>query len=129
MPRVEIITELTVKQLLKAVAQLEAEQLALFERGFAKLRQQRGRTASDTGWSRSRPLAEELASIAASHRMPQESRRRLSELLDENKEGQLSADQEQELDTFIEDIDRRTLEVSQAFIQAHRQATGESKHD
>ena len=64
--------------------------------------------------------------------MPKESRRLLGELLDENKEGQLSADQEHELDTFIEDIDRRTLEVSKeirAFIQAHRQATGESKHD
>jgi len=128
MPRVEIRAELTVKQLLKAVAQLDAKQWALFERGFAKLWQQRSKTASDGG-ARPRPLAEELASIAASHRMPKESRRRLSELLDENKEGQLSADQEHELDTFIEDIDRRTLEASQAFIQAHRQATGESKHD
>jgi uncharacterized protein YhaN len=112
MPVIQVATELTVDKLLEAVAQLRSDEWIRFEHGWKALHQQRQRS-----------LAEEMESLAVAQRMSAARRRRLSELLDKNKEGTLRSEEEQELDAFMEDIDRRTLQLTaQVEALAHQRA-------
>jgi hypothetical protein len=52
------------------------------------------------------------AQIAEAHRLPAAQRVRVAELLTKNREEGLSSAEETELDSYLEEMDRRLVEVS-----------------
>lgn len=94
MPTLNLVTELTVDDLLTVVAKLDDAELAEFEIRFEQL------------WlSRSEILDPEAAQIAAAHRLSSRQQVRLRDLLEKNREEDLAANEETELDNYIAKID------------------------
>jgi len=97
-----------VKQLIAEVAKLSAEELAEFELEWEALR---------LGQVQGLERDEEAAAIVARYRLPTKQQQRVRELLQANQEGQLTRAEEEELDTLLEEIDRRNLAAAQALME------------
>lgn len=94
MPTLNLVTELTVDDLLAVVAKLDDDELAEFEMLFEQL------------WlTRAGVLDREAAQIAAAHRFSPRQQVRLRTLLEKNREEVLGVDEENELDSYIAEID------------------------
>ena len=89
-------TKVTVEMLLDAVAKLTPTDQARFEHGFLALRQQQS-------------LKEKVARSAKSYQLPPKQQKRLKELLDKNREGEIKSDEEKELDGLLDELDRRNM--------------------
>lgn len=96
-----------VKELITKVAHLQAEELVEFEQEWDLLRL---RSLLGRAWD------EEAAEIAARFRLPPARQQRLHELLEAQTQGagRLSPQEEEELDTLLQELDRRTSEAAQA---------------
>lgn len=109
--------QVTVEALLDAVAKLSPAEQAKFERGFLTIRQQR------------LSLKEKVAQHARSHQFSAQQQKRLSELLEKNKEGEIMPEEEEELDVLIEELDRRKLLLANEIEKLARPSTGDSSTD
>ena len=89
-------TEVTVGDLLNAVAKLTPADQARFERGFLALRQHQ-------------LLKEKVACSAKSYQLSSEQQKRLKVLLDKNKEGEIKPNEGRELDDLLNELDRRNM--------------------
>jgi hypothetical protein len=116
MPTIEGM-ENTVEALLDAVAKLSPKEQAEFERGFRSMRQQR------------RSLKERVAQRAKSYQLSPEQQKRLSELLKKNKEGEITFEEEKELDALIEELDRRKLRLADEIQKLDCPSTGDASTD
>ncbi len=106
-------TQVTVEELLDAVAKLSPAEQARFERGFKALCQ------------RKVSLKEEVACYAESYRLLPKQQKRLRELLDKNKEGLIIPEEEKELDDLLEELDRRNLLLADEIQKLAHQAVHE----
>ncbi|NJN96423.1 MAG: hypothetical protein HC875_21100 [Anaerolineales bacterium] len=94
MPTLNLVTELTVDDLLAVVAKLDDDELAEFEMLFEQL------------WlTRAGVLDREAAQIAAANRFSPRQQVRLRTLLEKNREEGLAANEINELDSYIAEID------------------------
>lgn len=110
MPTLNLITELTVDDLLAVVAGLDDDELAEFEIRFEQL------------WlSRTSALDEEATQIADAHRLSPRQQVRLRALLDKNREEGLGAKEEKELDSYIAEIDRALGKTSDKLLKLAKQ--------
>ena len=105
--------QVTVEELLDAVAKLSPAEQVRFERGFKALRQ---RMAS---------LKEKVARCAESYQLPPKQQERLRELLDKNKEGLIVPEEEKELDVLLDELDRRNLLLADEIQKLAHQLEGE----
>ena len=95
MPTLNLVTELTVDDLLAVVAKLDDDELAEFEIRFEQL------------WiSRSEAVDREAVEIAVAHRLSPHQQVHLRSLLEKNREEGLATNEEVELDSYIAEIDR-----------------------
>ena len=102
--------QVTVEELLDAVLKLSPTEQARFERDLKAMRQRR------------MSLKEEVIRCAESYKFPPKQQDRLRELLEKNKEGVLNPEEEKELDTLLEELDRRNLLLAdEIFSLAHQQ--------
>jgi len=102
--------QVTVEALLDAVSKLSPTEQARFERGLKAMRQQRV------------SLKEKVSRCAESYKFPTKQQKRLRELLEKNKERLLRPEEEKELDTLLEELDRRNLLLAdEIFSLAHQQ--------
>lgn len=90
-------TQVTVEELLDAVAKLDPAEQVLFEQGFKVLRQRR------------MLLKEKVARCAESYQLSPKQQEQLRKLLDKNKEGLITPEEEKELDVLLEKLDQRNL--------------------
>jgi hypothetical protein len=110
MPTVQVTGHLTVEELLGVVARLTPPELTQFERGWEQLRR------------RPRSLREEVARRAEAYHFEPEQQARLRDLLDRNKEGSITPDEEKELDRWLKELDQRNLQLADDLLQlAHEQ--------
>ncbi len=94
MPTLNLVTELTVDDLLAVVAKLDDNELVEFEMLFEQL------------WlTRAGVLDREAAQIAATYRLLPRQQVRLQTLLEKNREERLAVSEENELDSYIAEID------------------------
>jgi len=104
--------QVTVEELLDAVAKLSPAEQVQFEHGFKALRQRRA------------PLKEKVALHAESYQLPPKQQERLRELLDKNKEGLIIPEEEKELDALLEELDRRNLLLANEIQKSAHQQDG-----
>lgn len=116
MPTIQEI-QVTVEELLDAVAKLSPAEQAQFERGFKALRQRRA------------SLKEKVARRAESYQLPPKQQQRLRELLDKNKEGLIIPEEEKELDALLEELDRRNLLLADEMQKLAHQQNGPASMD
>ena len=110
MPILNLVTELTVDDLLTVVAKLDDDELAEFEIRFKQL------------WlSRSEILDREAAEIAFAHRLSPHQQVRLRALLEKNREESLAANEEVQLDTYIAEIDRALETTAEELLKLAEQ--------
>ena len=102
--------QVTVEELLDAVAKLSPAEQARFEHGFKALCQ------------RMVSLKEKVVHCAESYKLPPKQQKRLRELLDKNKEELIIPEEEKELDALLEGLDRRNLLLADEIQKlAHQQ--------
>ena len=109
--------QVTVEALLDAVAKLTPAEQAEFERGFLALREQ------------SLSLKEKISQHAKSHQFSPKQQKRLSELLEKNKEGEITPEEERYLDALIEELDRRKLLLADEIQKLALPSTGDASTD
>jgi glycyl-tRNA synthetase beta subunit len=108
MPTLNLVTELTVNDLLDVIAELDDDELAEFEARFEQL------------WtSRFSSLDQEAAQIANLKRLSPKQQARLRALLEKNREEGLKEDEEAELDSYIAKIDRSLETIGRATSAIH----------
>jgi hypothetical protein len=99
-------TELTVDDLLDAVAKLDETELAEFEVRFEQL------------WLSRQPVPDaEAAHIADEHRLPPRQQARVRELLDKNREEGLTDDEERELDLYMTRMDEALEQTTDELLK------------
>ena len=108
--------QVTMEELLDAVAKLSPAEQAQFEHGFKALRQRRA------------PLKEKVACCAKSYQLPPKQNERLRELLDKNKEGLIIPEEEKELDALLEELDQRNLLLANEIQKLAHQVNYEVTH-
>jgi hypothetical protein len=100
MPTLNLVTELTIDDLLAVVAGLNDDELAEFEIRFEQL------------WlSRTSTLDKEAAQIANAHRLSPRQQVRLRALLDKNREEGLGAREENEFHQQVLSFENRLSEI------------------
>jgi len=97
--------ELTVEDLITAVAQLPPGEMSDFQLRFEELQIARLRFGDP-----------ELAQIADTYRLPFADQERVRELLTLNRENGLQAEEEQELDHYFDEMEQRLDAVADEFI-------------
>ena len=110
-------TQVTVEELLDAVAKLSPVGQARFERAFKALHQ------------RKVSLKEKVARCAESYKLLPKQQGRLRELLDKNKEGLITPEEGKELDTLLEELDRRNLLLADEMQKLAHQEVHETEVD
>ena len=106
MPTINVVAELTVDDLVNAVAKLDELDLAEFEVRFEQL------------WLTHKPPAdEEAAQIAAKRRLTPRRQACLRTLLEKNREEGLTEAETQELDTFMAEMDKALEETADEFLK------------
>ncbi|MCB0125695.1 MAG: hypothetical protein KDE58_25750 [Caldilineaceae bacterium] len=95
MPTTNVTAEISVDDLLSAVAKLDETELARFEVGYEQI------------WLHRRSVSDpEAMEIVDSHRLSPQQQVRLRELLFKNREDSLTAAEEQELDSYMTTMDQ-----------------------
>ncbi|HRW09713.1 MAG TPA: hypothetical protein P5121_31645 [Caldilineaceae bacterium] len=95
MPTMNVTAEISVDELLNAVAKLDETELARFEVGFEQI------------WLHRRSMSDpEAMAIVDSHRLSPQQQIRLRELLFKNREEGLTSAEEQELDSYMTNMDQ-----------------------
>jgi hypothetical protein len=112
MPTLNLVTELTIDDLLTVVAKLNEAELAEFEAGFDQLLLSR-LPASD----------KEAAQIADAHRLPPGKQARLRSLLEKNREEDITEIEVAELDAYIVELDQALKQTADDLLELakHRQ--------
>ncbi|MCB0064021.1 MAG: hypothetical protein KDE47_10820 [Caldilineaceae bacterium] len=95
MPTTNVTAEISVDELLNAVAKLDKSELARFEVGYEQIWRHRS-SMNDS----------EALKIVESHRLSPQQQIRLRELLFKNREDSLTAAEEQELDFYMTTMDQ-----------------------
>ena len=112
MPTLNLVTELTMDDLLAAVSQLDEAELVEFEIRFEQL------------WlARSGVGDEEAAQIAAARRLSPQQQARLRALLEKNREKGITAAEAEELDTYIAEIDQALEKTADDLLKLARDRT------
>ena len=101
-----ITAEISVDDLLHAVAKLNEDELAQFEMGFEEIWLHRGNVADP-----------EAMKIVNSHRLSTQQQIRLRELLFKNREGTLTEAEEQELDFYLAAMDQALENAADELLQ------------
>jgi tetrahydromethanopterin S-methyltransferase subunit G len=110
--------ELTVDDLIRAVAQLSPDELSDFELRLEEMR-----------IARSHFVDAEIAQIADAYRLPAQARSRVRELLQRNRTTGLAPAEEQELDSYLAEMDERLEAAAEEMLAlaGQRQRNGGSR--
>jgi len=110
-----MVLSFKVQKLVSELDRLSPEELLEFEREWEGLRL---RKLLGPGWD------EEAAEVAARFRLPPAQELRLRALLEAQEEGRLTPPEEEELDSLLEELDRRTQEAARALGELARRRGG-----
>ncbi len=97
------------ERLIRAVARLTPTELSEFVLRF-----------DDLQLARLSPTDQQAAHIADAHRLPADARARVADLLTKNRETELSAPEEAELDGYMSNMDQRLSQVADELLALSR---------